>query len=232
MLLLDCYNKEVSSSLANKYKTQAIILAAITGTLYSLWLLGYWLNPAIMNNMDLSALQAAGQPHFTFFVAGDVLTGVASISLAYQLIVIFNKSKTLKSLSPWFCLSGIAIFGIFTAISALLPSCIASSKVCNANMTNVLDVHDITGVIASLGIFIGLSSALKLTYKDIKLSWYRATLILQIAWCLSGIIFVILSIKLINLSLAFQQVFLILSSLCIIMIAVIINMKTMNESIK
>lgn len=220
------YHK-VFKPIINHYKSLAISSAIVSGSLYSLWLLGYFLNPKIMNRIDLSALQAVGQPHYIFFIWGDVLTGVSCLFLVYFIGRIIHSANRLNNISAWLCLVGLVMFGVFTAVSCLLPSCIASSLACNAYASNVLDFHDLTGVVASFGLFISFITAIKLNYRSIRRNLQKLYLGLLISWSASALLFVILSIKLIWFSLVIQQVFLILSSLCLVAIAFIISTNDM-----
>ncbi|HUD05959.1 MAG TPA: DUF998 domain-containing protein [Candidatus Saccharimonadales bacterium] len=208
----------------------SVSLGFISGILYSLWLLGFYLNRPAFSRLDISALQATSQPHHTFFIAGDILTGIATILMAFFIMRVFSGSSSRSINSLRLCLIGIVIFGLMTAISCVLPSCIDSSRVCDTNLSQILDWHDITGGIASFALFLSLVGLLKFVHRKISSKMYRLILGLVFAWCISGILFVVLSIGTKPQALNSQRLFLILSSLCLFVIPFTINREEVVEN--
>ena len=198
-------------------------IAVISALSYSLWLLGYSLNKEVMNKLDLSALQSVGQPHWKLFVMGDVLTGIGCIILGVLLIKTLAKTRYIKFASTRVCIAGLMVFGLFTAVSSILPSCINESQFCNVNPSNIFDFHDLTGGLASFGLFFSLVALVQLT-DNISNILNKATIFILFIWAISAVLFVSLSFELNTLSIAVQQIFLMLSSLSIVIIPIIINM--------
>lgn len=200
-----------------------VSLGILSALFYSFWGFGFIFNREVMGRLDVSALQAIGEPHWLFFVEGDILTGISCVLLAAFLFITIGKTKYAKYTSSRLCIIGLLLFGIFTAVSSILPSCINESKFCNVNPANIFDVHDLTGALASFGLFVSLVAVVQLTDRfSNKLN--KALMAFLFVWTLSGLLFVSLSFELNSTSLATQQIFLVLSSLSIVIIPIIINM--------
>lgn len=200
------------------YTRTAYALSISAAFLYCLWFLGYILNSKAMANLDVSALQSVGQPYYGFFVIGDIATGVLVILLAACLIKIFHRTQINKRISFWLCILGLLAFGIMTATASIFPSCDSDSSYCVLNLSEVFNVHNITGTIASFGQFISVITALKLVYKNITKSVFWATLGLLILWAISGLVFITLSTNSFHSSLLMQHLFLVLSSVLLVIV--------------
>jgi uncharacterized membrane protein len=200
------------------YTTTAYALSISAGLLYCLWFLGYYLNPKAMSNLDVSALQSVGQPHYGFFVIGDIATGVLMILLVACLIKIFHRTPLHRKISFWLCVIGLLAFGIMTATASIFPSCDSDSSYCVLNLSQVFNVHNITGTIASLGQFVSVIAALKLVHKKITSSVFWTSSGLLILWAISGITFITLSTNSFHSSLLMQHLFLVLSSVLLVIV--------------
>ncbi len=201
-----------------KYGLISISLGFISGLLYALWFLGYFLNRSAIDKLDVSSLQNQGQPYSTLFILGDILTGAMVILMVFFLIRMFIKTKIWFRKSFRACLIGLILFSLMTAASCVLPSCMTISRVCYVNLNQLFDLHDVTGAIASFGLFLSLVSLLVLVYKKISTSLFVTLLCLLLTWSISGVLFVVLSISLRHSSLLTQQLFLVLSSLSLLAI--------------
>lgn len=206
----------------SNYKVRAVVLGVSAGILYCLWFLAYYLNPSALANFDVSALQAKGQPYYWFFIAGDVVTGVLIFLLTLCLIKIFYKTPVWYKASFWVCLVGLMTFGVMTAISCFLPSCVAAASVCNQSTSTVFGAHNVTGGVASFGQFLSLAAALVLAHKKVSDNLYRATYLLLIVWSLCGLIFLYVSERTLPSAQSMQHAFLVLSSLGVAAVAAIL----------
>jgi hypothetical protein len=200
------------------YTRTAYTLSISAGVLYSLWFLGYILNPKAISSLDVSALQSDGQPHYGLFVIGDIATGVLVILLVACLIKIFHRTQAHRKISFWLCMIGLLAFGVMTAAAGLFPSCDSNSSYCVLNLSQVFNVHNITGTIASLGQFVSVITALTLVHKKITVKVFRTVIGLLILWAISGLIFITLSTNSFHSSLIMQHLFLVLSSLLLIVV--------------
>jgi hypothetical protein len=200
------------------YIRTAYTLSISAAILYSLWFLGYILNPKAMSSLDVSALQSRGQPHYGFFVIGDIATGVLVILLVACLIKIFHRTQAHKKISFWLCMFGLLAFGIMTAAASLFPSCDSNSSYCVINLSQVFNVHNITGTVASFGQFVSMITALVLVHKKITVTVFRTAIGLLILWAISGLVFITLSTNAFHSSLLMQHLFLVLSSLLLVVI--------------
>jgi len=171
-----------------------------------------------MSTLDVSALQSKGQPHYQFFVVGDIATGLLVILLVACLVKIFHRTQAHRKISFWLCMIGLLAFGVMTATASLFPSCDSDSSYCVLNLSQVFNVHNITGTIASLGQFISVITALTLVRKKITRTVFRTTIGLLILWAISGLVFITLSTNSFHSSLLMQHLFLLLSSLLLIVI--------------
>ena len=198
------------------YAIVAYVLSIAAGLLYSLWFLGYIYNPKAMDTLAVSALQTVGQPHYELFVAGDVATGLIVVLLVVCLVRLFQRTKQHKEINFYLCMIGLLAFGVMTAVSCLYPSCDSNSSYCVQNVSQVFDVHNVTGTIASLGQFMSVVTALILFHKKVSKTVNWTVLTLLILWAISGIIFISLSTASQSASLFMQHLFLVLSSILLV----------------
>lgn len=196
-----------------QHTTLVTTLGILSGLLYALWLLGYYLNRAAYTGLDVSALQAKGQPHYVFFVMGDVLTGLVTLLLAWLLLRI-NKPFAQRG-ALYLCCGGLVVFAIMTATACLLPSCIASSNACLTQATNVFDWHDVASGVAAFGQFVGLVGLLGLLKKQASTGVFWSVAGLVAAWSLSSLLFVETSFAYPSVMLLTQHTWLLLSSVCL-----------------
>jgi len=202
----------------HNYRRTAVVLGVSAAILYCLWFLGYLFNPSAMANLDVSALQTQGQPHYGFFVVGDIATGAVIFLLVFCLIKLFHRTKVHRRVSFWLCMLGLLAFGLMTALASFLPSCDTNTYACVASLSQIFDLHDITGAIASVGQFLSMLCVLILVRNKISDKLFKASVLLLIVWSISGLTFVILSTGSLRWALFMQHLFLVLSSLGLIAI--------------
>lgn len=159
----------------------------LAGLLYNSWPLGYWLNPSVAKIGLASDLQASGQPYSWLFIEFDVLCGLLLVVLALALI-----GKVRQKSAAGLAAAGLAIFGAFTAISALIPlHCHDNIRQCGYQPGQTFGWHNITGTIAALGLFFALLYCVRLLTNH-RLLWLNKFLLT--AWSLSGLWFLFVTL--------------------------------------
>lgn len=128
----------------------AAALAILAGVAYCSWPLGYVLNPQVSRRGLASELAALHQPFNWLFIGLDVLAGALVLAAARLLW-----SRADGRLSR-VVLTSFAVFGVLTAIDALLPmSCEPSLTTCpSLSHQPLLILHGIASIAASIGLFI------------------------------------------------------------------------------
>jgi len=126
------------------------ILAVVAGVAYCSWPLGYILNPLVSRRGLASELGALHQPYNWLFIALDVLAGALVIAVARLLW---------PRADGWVnkvVLTSFVLFGLLTAIDALLPmSCTPSLTTCpGLDHQPMLVLHGIASFGASIGLFV------------------------------------------------------------------------------
>jgi hypothetical protein len=147
------------ASLPSKiYRKKLTAFAALCGVLYSSWPLGYVLNPAANNGLA-SNLEAAGQPYSWLFVAIDIVCGLLTIVVAYNLArwtIAISGARILR-----IGIIGLALFGLLTIIDALIPiNCVPSILHHCAPIFSDNDLYTIVHDVISIGSIFGLTLSL------------------------------------------------------------------------
>lgn len=136
----------------NNYQWLPVSLwAVLAGILYCSWPLGNYLNP-VANRGLASNLEATGQPYNWLFIGLDVLTGILIIIVTIWLLRWVHRLKL-----PWlrFAIWGYGVFGVLTAVDALLPlDCVSTEQKCGPVLHDPMYI--IHGV-ASIGSIAGLT---------------------------------------------------------------------------
>ena len=139
----------IRSSKQNRKRTNLLVLAGLSGLLYSSWPLGFILNPVATRGLA-SNLEALHQPYNWLFIGFDILCGLLILAVAVRLNKIFLK--------PRFSLIVIAIysyaaFGLTTAVDALIPfDCAADQQQCgNIAAHPLVIVHGLISIV-SIGV--------------------------------------------------------------------------------
>lgn len=102
-------------------------LTVLAGLLYNSWPLGYWLNP-IANRGLASNLEAAHQPYNWVFMTLDIISGLLICIASWLLLRILRKAQSVLLITA---AAGFGLFGLLTAIDALLPiDCVSVQGSC------------------------------------------------------------------------------------------------------
>ena len=128
----------------------SIALATVAGVAYCSWPLGYVLNPEVSRRGLASELAALHQPYNWVFIWLDVLAGALIVAVARLL------RRGADGRAQKVVLVNFALFGLLTAIDALLPmSCEPSLTSCpSLSHQPMLILHGIASIGASICLFI------------------------------------------------------------------------------
>jgi len=130
----------------------------LAGLLYSSWPLGYWLNPVADRGLA-SDLEASHQPYSWVFISMDIACGILVGLASGKLLTVVRNSSNRKNLfGLWIAVLGAGVFGLFTAIDALLPlNCIEGTPHCVASLDNsyfvihgIFSIGSVTGLTISI----------------------------------------------------------------------------------
>lgn len=161
----------------------AATMAVIAGILYCSWPLGYYLNPQVSAHGLASELGAVGQPYNWLFILLDVLTGIIVLLVA---IMVW---RACRKVPIWWLkpvLISYALFGVFTALDAVLPMhCVPSLRRCpGLGQDHLLIVHGIASISASAFLFITALGMWHIgqIYHRLSFMW-----IIMLAWALFGL---------------------------------------------
>jgi hypothetical protein len=131
-------------------------LTVVAGLLYSSWPLGYWLNPTANRGLA-SNLEAAHQPYGWLFAALDIVSGILVCIASYWLLRLMKQTRVplLK-----YAVIGFAMFGLLTAIDALLPlDCVNVTDRCGPILTDpTFVIHGIISIGSIMGLTISIMS--------------------------------------------------------------------------
>ena len=158
----------------------SIVLAVVAGLAYCSWPLGYVLNPLVSRRGLASELEALHQPYNSVFIMLDVLAGALTVAVARLL---WHRAD---GLVHRIVLANFALFGLLTAIDALLPmSCEPSLTSCpSLSHQPLLVLHGIASITASVCLFL---SAVLVWWQKRK---QRGTVIMSLlmaGWTLFGV---------------------------------------------
>lgn len=190
-------------------------LGVLAALIYNSWPLGYILNPRVAHMGLASDLEAGGEAYNWLFIGGDVLFGLFVLMIIWLLL----KRRMPLTRQVILALSGLAVFGTLTAISAVLPiNCSSSIRTCGYRGDQTFGVHDITGAVAALGLFVGMLGAWRLSGTTKRLKRWSGTVLL--VWSVWGLLFILAPIAnaeklpdIQQIAIIWQQVFLVLSGI-------------------
>ena len=130
-----------------------LALASLSGLLYASWPLGYLLNP-ITNRGLVSNLEGLGQPYNWLFITLDIISGVAVCVVARWL---WQSTAGKRTMVATTAVGSYALFGLLTAIDALIPvDCAADQGQCGNVINHPLVIWHGLISLASIG-FLTLS---------------------------------------------------------------------------
>jgi len=155
-------------------------LAVVAGLAYCSWPLGYILNPTVSRRGLASELEALHQPYDWAFITLDVLAGALTIAVARLLW------RPTDGPLPKIVLANFALFGLLTAIDALVPmNCEPSLTHCpSLSHQPLLVVHGIASIAASICLFL---SAVLVWWQKRKHKGAGIMSLLMVGWTLFGV---------------------------------------------
>ncbi len=156
-------------------------LTVLAGLLYNSWPLGYWLNP-IANRGLASNLEAAHQPYNWVFMSLDIISGLLICVASWLLLKILRQAQSLLLMTA---AAGFGLFGLLTAIDAVLPiDCVSVGGSCGPVLR---DPWFILHGIFSLGSIAGLT----ISIMSVWLLFIRGDQVARrLRWLLHGTMFV------------------------------------------
>lgn len=195
----------------------AVMLLA--GVLYSSWPLGYWLNPQANKGLA-SNLGALHQPYNWVFILLDVLSG-ALICVVTWWLLSFVKRHAHHADSSWLeaAIIGIGLFGLFTALDAILPlDCISGSQHCLPPLENpYFVIHGIISIGSIGGLTLSIIAIWWLVARDRRVGQLARWVLhaMLVVWLCFGVGTLVLVVRDQSSSLS-QHVFIILCSLWLV----------------
>lgn len=208
----------------NRSRRYIPVICLSAGLFYNSWPLGYWLNSPTTHHGLASDLELVGNPHYQVFIICDVLTAVCAAAVA--VLIFWQRGQRLSRQN--FIGFGLLVFGVFTAVSALLPSQCTITPVlrCGVGRGTGLGLDAVTSGLASVGLIISL---LSLIIHRAKIDRLRlATLVGAAAWSLSGLYFSYLALT--NHNAHFMQdIFLVMSGVVLLLIG--LNLQRLSSRI-
>jgi Protein of unknown function (DUF998) len=199
-----------------------LFLAA--GILYNSWPLGYVLDYRTARQGLASDLEQVGHPYNWVFIAADILTAVCIIAAALILI----KRAGPKPKTTIAIITGLMMFGVFTAVSSLLPShCAIAVLRCGAPQGHGIGLDAATSSVAALGLLISLVS---LTIAGaLHTLQSRLVGLVLLTWSISGLVFAGLAVT--NRDALFaQDILMLMSGLALIIIGLTIGPATKRST--
>jgi hypothetical protein len=200
-----------------------LVLCLAAGIFYNSWPLGYLLDIQTARHGLASDLELVGHPYYWLFILGDLLTAVCVISTV--VILRLRLWSAWRSNTKIYVAGGLLLFGLFTGVSAFLPSQCTVTPVlrCGAGQGTGLGLDALTSSLAALGLLISLIG-LVLECGN-KLAAHPLTRITQVtlaAWSASGLLFVVLALTNGNAHFS-QNILLIMSGIALFVIGLDID---------
>jgi len=182
-----------SNKKINLFWWRIIGFAGLAGLLYYSWPLGYWLNPLVGRQGLASDLGAKGQPYSWLFTLLDVISGALILLVTLWLARAWHE---FMNLSVKLILWGYALFGVLTAVSAVLPiNCLPDEARCSSWMSNpMLVLHGL----ASIGSIAGLTLSIVGVWQLLVITRRGAP---HLRWMLHGIMLIWFGFGLLTLAL-------------------------------
>lgn len=141
-----------------------LFVTLCAGVLYSSWPLGYWLNPVASQGLA-SNLEATHQPYNWLFVLLDIASGLLVLAASWWLWRLMKKTD-LPLLR--YAVLGFGLFGLLTAIDALLPiDCVDVLNRCGSVFSDpAFIVHGIVSIGSIVGLTVSIMSVWWLVIRD------------------------------------------------------------------
>lgn len=208
-------------------KSQIImVIAVVAAVIYNSWPLGFALNPSVARAGLASDLEAYGEPYAWLFVGGDVLSGILIVGAVLYLF----RGRVLRSLQADLLSLGLIFFGLMTVMSALLPlRCGTDILTCGYHVGQTFGAHDVIAGLAAIGLFIAMVASWRASRRNTKLAWLNWFVL--ITWSFWGLTFLLTPLPFVQhmpnlqvLAITWQQVFLIVSG-----IGIVLSMKSLES---
>lgn len=170
----------------------AVFVGLLAAIAYSSWPVAYLVNPSLAATALASELEESGQPYSWLFVLLDCVTGVAAlivVRLAWP-----EKDSAERRLLV-LALIGYALFGLATAVDALIPVSCGSVPIhsCGLDVRH-LSADDYLTAFAVFALFVGICGAQIRAAR--LLAWNLlsvASLVIALGWSVAGPIFLAVS---------------------------------------
>ena len=170
----------IHSSRRSENDLQLVVLAGLSGLLYSSWPIGYVLNPSASAGL-VSNLGGIGQPYNWLFILLDIVSGLLITVVAW--LILRGRNRPVSTLIRYtiFCYGA---FGLLTAIDAVLPEdCLVDQHQCGAILSHPLVVLHGLVSLASIGcLTLSLLGVwwlvYKLEYSRLRLQWLLSAAVL------------------------------------------------------
>ncbi|HXR50246.1 MAG TPA: DUF998 domain-containing protein [Verrucomicrobiae bacterium] len=153
-------------------------VTVLAGLLYASWPLGYWLNP-VANRGLASDLEAAHQPYNWVFISFDIVSGLLICIASWWLL---RRLRNAESRLLTYAMLGFGVFGLLTAIDALLPLDCVSANVGQCRSV-WHDPYFIVHGVASIGSIAGLTLSIMCVWWLAMRDYHSAK---HLSWVMHG----------------------------------------------
>jgi len=188
-------------------------IALVGAVAYCSWPLAYLVNPSLAGTGLASSFEARSQPFSWLFILLDCVAGLCAVIVCFRVLHPRTRGRTL-SRAGVVGLRGYALFGVATAIDAVVPlHCGATSAQACASQLWPMTPDDILTGIAVLALFAGEATVLMITRPPDGPAVVPIAVAVTLAgWCVLGLA-VLMGIAVSTSAAALQYAFLTLTSL-------------------
>ncbi len=198
--------KELSS--INAYhKSWLFISSLVAAILYNIWFLGLFLDPNLLNNSYVSALEVSGKTFAWLFILADVIAGLLILLIGLYLYKKHSEDRII--------IYTYSFFGFLTLVDGIIPidsKCETSISSCGIALSQVISLHDILSIMASVAVFISLRNVKKKLHSaDSSARLYKRASKILTFWILCCI-FLVISVVIDNFTIYSQGLFILATS--------------------
>lgn len=199
-------------------------LSVAAAVQYSSWIFGFIINSKVISSGTASELAASNQPYYTVFITSDIITAVLISGVAVCAYKLTKSTNAQENTVISIALFSYLAFGIFTALSAVVPlTCAGNSGDCSVVLNNSYYVHNFLGMLASACLFI--STVLAVTIRKSKDGMMGVILGVLAFWVALGVLSFLVSASAVIPGHIFQKGYLILAALLIYLIPSVLPIK-------